>query len=238
MADRKRKSSSLPIILNDDTRSWWADQGILAERTFQERREDRHAPSPKADEERRSLHRKLSVSCRKTAELLALYKRDNPGFTIPEVNTILKYSLIEVTDLAVALRPFWDEAEQSFGGVDKVLELFAQYFDILRKRPLGRRPDQALIGLIKAKLIAWTATHGDRSVCYWNSYKRKYEGAFLKEMKQILQRLDYKPQSDNALGERIEAVRGQIVVYASAEEAHQAMMKEAKKLLRKKARST
>ena len=219
MADRKRRPQPLRILLNDSTRSFWADQGILAERTFQETREDRHAPSPKADAERRSLYRELSLSCRKTAELLARYKTDNRGFTIPEMNTILGYSLISLTELAVALRPFWDGAEQSVGGVDKALEMLAQYFEIMRTRPAGRRPDRALTALIQGKLVAWLASRGDRNICSWNTKRQRFEGDFLEEMEQILKRIGYKYQSRDALAQRIKAVQKRVVIFTSAEEA-------------------
>ncbi len=236
MTSRKRQSPPLPIILNDDTRSWWIDQGKLAERVFQAKREDRLAPTTMSDAEWRSLLHGLSISCRKTVEFLGRYKAtlpfegekpEKPGevkrvLSGPEWEKLRQDPYFGFMYLLDSLHAFWWGAERSVGGVDKGLEFFAQYCDIMRARSPGRRPDQALIKLIRAKLVAWLAAHGDRSICYWNDYTG-FEGAFLDEMEQTLQRLDYEYQSRDALAQRIKAVRKRVVVYASVEEAGRAM---------------
>jgi hypothetical protein len=188
----------------------------------------------------RSLLHRLSVSCRETASLLARYKATLPSavqqpekareakraLTDPEWEKLRNDPLFGYMYLLDSLNGFWWGAEQSVGGLDKGLEMLAQYCDIRRARPRGRRPDRALTDLIRAKLVAWLATHGEESLCYWNDYSG-YEGAFLDEMEQTLQRLDpkYKPIDErdarkkrNALGQRIKAVRKRVVVYASVEE--------------------
>ncbi len=158
MTSRKRQSPPLPIILNDVTRSWWVDQGKLAERVFQVKRADRLPSAPMTDAEWRSLLHSLSVSCRKTAELLGRYKAtmpvedekpEKPGevkraFTGPEWEKLRQDPYFGFMYLLDSLHAFWWGAERSVGGVDKGLEFFARYCDIMRERSPGRRPDQAL----------------------------------------------------------------------------------------------
>lgn len=233
MANRKRSPEPLRIIINDGTRPFWMGQEEAAEKHFQLRREDKAPASSMTDEEWRRLLNSLSRSCRKTAELLTLYiavlpqaskKEEKPTevkrrFSDPMWETMRKDPNWSFTYLLSAAQLLWDGAKQCVGGPDKGLEFLAQYFDAIKERPRGRRPKQALTELIRVKLIAWLAIHGDRNICHWNEYREKYEGGFLDAMERFLRGAEYNYKSRNALAQRIKVVREGIVVCASIEES-------------------
>lgn len=207
------------IILNDSTRAFLAGQGTAAEQVFQTTRNDK--PLSVSDAQWRNLLSKLSQSCRKTAGLFAKYReivenaneKQELRLTVSEREKLRQ--TIEFASpgelILTSLHAFWKEAEQSVGGLDNGLKLFAQYFDSMTKRRSGRRRDLALTLLITGKLIAFVSQHGDRTIVHWSTTRQRYEGAFLDEMKRTLQRLNYKYGSSDALAQRIEAAKKRII---------------------------
>jgi hypothetical protein len=193
--------------VNDQTRRFFLRMGDEAERLYKAATE---AQPPITTKEWRTLLGKLSRSCRATADLLAEHRRFNDlaAGESTEVERKTRGASIQTTlgPVLTAVGILRD-ADRDFAGMDTGLGLLADYFDHIRKTPLGRKPDSALRGLIKGRLAAYIAAHGDRNVVHWNISRQRYQGAFLSDMKSTLARLGQTRLSDNALAQQIEAVK-------------------------------
>ncbi|MGA2974004.1 MAG: hypothetical protein ABSF77_01710 [Spirochaetia bacterium] len=215
-AERSKQTGSTQFFVNNATKSFLSEQGTLAEHVFQFTRKDRLTPLPMSDAEWKNLLKRLVTSCRKTADLLAKYKESVASFEGDKQEKPKEKSFENPIDLLNEAHIFYDGAEQSVGGLDKGLEIMAHYFESIMKRPPGRPKDIDITWIVNAKLVSFLSSGNECSVCYWNEYQGCYEGDFLDEMLEFLDREHYNYQSRDALAQRIKEAMKRIQVSKSS----------------------